>query len=84
MCDRRQCQVHVVADQQPGDFLLGGLTAIDESQLPRGLGSRHIAAAGITSLTAALAFVISESSGDVRIFKDGQIIMHIEKAPSKK
>lgn len=58
--------------------------AIDESQLPRGLGSRHIAAAGITSLTRALAFVISESSGDVRIFKDGQIIMHIEKAPAKK
>lgn len=61
---------------------LGG--TIDESTLPRGLGSRHIAAAGITGLTKALAFVISESSGDVRIFKDGQIIMHIEKAPQKK
>jgi diadenylate cyclase len=58
--------------------------AIDESQLPRGLGSRHIAAAGITSLTRAVAFVISQSSGDVRIFKDGKIIMHIEKAPPKK
>lgn len=58
--------------------------ATDESNLPRGLGSRHIAAAGITSLTQALAFVISESSGDVRIFKDGRIIMHIEKAPTKK
>lgn len=58
--------------------------AMDESQLPRGLGSRHIAAAGITSLTKALAFVISESSGDVRIFKDGKIIMNIEKSPAKK
>ncbi len=58
--------------------------AFDESTLPRGLGSRHIAAAGITSLTRAIAFVISESSGDVRIFKDGKIIMHIEKAPAKK
>lgn len=57
--------------------------AIDESTLPRGLGSRHIAAAGITALTKALAFVISESSGDVRIFKDGKILMHIEKGPSK-
>ena len=54
--------------------------AIDESTLPRGLGSRHIAAAGISSLTKAIAFVISESSGDVRIFKDGKVIVHIEKA----
>lgn len=57
--------------------------AIDESTLPRGLGSRHIAAAGITALTKAIAFVISESSGDVRIFKDGEIVMHIEKGPTK-
>ena len=57
--------------------------AVDESELPRGLGSRHIAAAGITALTKAIAFVISESSGDVRIFKDGKIVMHIEKGPTK-
>ncbi len=57
--------------------------ATDESTLPRGLGSRHIAAAGITALTGAIAFVISESSGDVRIFKDGKIVMHIEKNPAK-
>lgn len=54
--------------------------AIDEANLPRGLGSRHLAAAGITSLTKALAFVISESSGDVRIFKNGKILTQIEKA----
>jgi len=58
--------------------------AANESNLPRGLGSRHIAAAGITGLTQAVAFVISESSGDIRIFKDGKIIMHIEKAASKR
>ena len=61
-----------------------GAATDDSHQLPRGLGSRHIAASGMTGLTRALAFVISESSGDVRIFKDGQIIMHIEKAPAKK
>ncbi|MFA4873890.1 MAG: diadenylate cyclase [bacterium] len=75
----------VIADD--GTVLAAGRylgAAIDESQLPRGLGSRHIAAAGITSLTRAVAFVISQSSGDVRIFKDGKIIMHIEKAPAKK
>jgi diadenylate cyclase len=75
----------VIADD--GTILAAGRylgASIDESTLPRGLGSRHIAAAGITTLTRAVAFVISESSGDVRIFKDGRIIMHIEKAPSKK
>jgi DNA integrity scanning protein DisA with diadenylate cyclase activity len=48
-------------------------------ELPQGLGSRHVAAAGITSVTAAVAIVISESTGDVRIFKDGDTFMEIEK-----
>jgi DNA integrity scanning protein DisA with diadenylate cyclase activity len=48
-------------------------------ELPQGLGSRHVAAAGITSVTKAVAIVISESTGDVRIFKDGDIFMEIEK-----
>lgn len=52
----------------------------DGTNLPRGLGSRHIAAAGITALTDCVAFVISESSGDVRIFKDGKVLMEIEKS----
>ncbi|MBI2345675.1 MAG: DNA integrity scanning protein DisA nucleotide-binding domain protein [Deltaproteobacteria bacterium] len=43
-----------------------------------------MAAAGITALTKAIAFVISESSGDVRIFKDGKILMEIEKSPARK
>ncbi len=75
----------VIADD--GTVLAAGRylgAAIEEASLPRGLGSRHLAAAGITSLTQALAFVISESSGDVRIFKDGKIIMHFEKAESKR
>jgi DNA integrity scanning protein DisA with diadenylate cyclase activity len=38
-----------------------------------------VAAAGITSVTQAIAIVISESTGDVRIFKDGTIFMDIEK-----
>lgn len=51
----------------------------EEASLPRGLGSRHLAAAGITNLTNAVAFVISESSGDVCIFKNGKILTQIEK-----
>jgi DNA integrity scanning protein DisA with diadenylate cyclase activity len=54
--------------------------ALDSTvDLPQGLGSRHVAAAGITSVTKAIAIVISESTGDVRIFKDGAIFMEIEK-----
>ena len=54
--------------------------ALDSTvDLPQGLGSRHVAAAGITSVTTAIAFVISESTGDVRIFRDGAIFMEIEK-----
>ena len=50
-----------------------------EDQIPRGLGSRHIAASGITALSNAVAIVISESTGDLRIFKNGKILMEIEK-----
>jgi len=54
-------------------------STVDED-LPQGLGTRHRAAAGITALTDALAIVISESTGDVRIFSGGKIFMEIEKA----
>lgn len=56
--------------------------ASDESDIPRGLGARHIAAGGITALTNAIAIVISESTGDLRIFRKGKVIMSIEK-PSR-
>jgi diadenylate cyclase len=51
-----------------------------DEDLPQGLGARHRAAAGITALTNALAIVISESMGDIRIFSGGKIFMEIEKA----
>ncbi len=40
---------------------------------PLGLGSRHMAAASITSITKAVAVVVSESSV-VRVFDDGEIV----------
>jgi diadenylate cyclase len=55
--------------------------ALEEEDLPKGLGSRHVAAAGITSLTDAIAIVISESAGTVRIFKKGKVFMEIERPP---
>ena len=51
----------------------------DSIEIPLGLGSRHRAAAGITSLTDAMAIVISEETGGVRIFHRGKIFMEIEK-----
>lgn len=53
--------------------------ALDSKDFPPGLGSRHIAAAGITSLTRAVAIVISESSGNVTVFKNGKLFVTIEK-----
>ncbi|MBN2256185.1 MAG: diadenylate cyclase [Deltaproteobacteria bacterium] len=53
--------------------------AFEGKDFPKGLGSRHIAAAGITSVTNAIAFVVSESTGTVRIFKNGKIVVDIEK-----
>jgi diadenylate cyclase len=51
----------------------------DSIGIPLGLGSRHRAAAGITSLTSALAIVVSEETGGVRIFHRGKIFTEIEK-----
>ncbi len=45
--------------------------------LPKGLGSRHWAAAAITKATNAVAVAVSQSSGAVRIFKDGRIVLRI-------
>jgi hypothetical protein len=54
--------------------------ALEDGDLPRGLGSRHVAGAGITAVTDAVAIAISESDGAVRIFKQGAMLMEIEKA----
>src|SRR5918992_2866190 len=54
--------------------------ALEEGDLPRGLGSRHVAGAGITAVTDTVAIAISESDGTVRIFNKGSIFMEIEKA----
>lgn len=53
-------------------------TAVD-GEVPRGLGSRHAAGAGITTSTEALAITISETDGSVRIFKEGRVLTSINK-----
>ena len=47
--------------------------ALESKDFPSGLGSRHIAAAGITNVTKAVAIVVSQSTGDVSVFKNGRL-----------
>ncbi len=54
------------------DVLAEGIT------LSKGLGSRHWAAAAISRRTQAIAVAVSQSSGTVRIFQDGELVLHIE------
>ncbi len=53
--------------------------ALENKDLLPGLGSRHMAAAGITDVTDAVAITISGSTGIVRIFSKGRILMEIER-----
>ncbi len=46
--------------------------------LSKGLGARHWAAAAISKATGAIAIVVSESTGTVRIFQDGVVVLRIE------
>jgi DNA integrity scanning protein DisA with diadenylate cyclase activity len=67
------------AVETAGAFLKADLV---KESLPQGWGARHHSAAAITSITKAIAITVSQSTGDVRIFKDGYPVMEIEK-PSK-
>jgi DNA integrity scanning protein DisA with diadenylate cyclase activity len=51
----------------------------DVDGVPPGLGTRHSAAAGITAATRCVAFAVSESTGDTRVFGGGRLLMTIEK-----
>src|SRR5262249_216187 len=46
--------------------------------LSKGLGPRHWAAAAISRQTKAIAIAVSQSSGTVRLFQNGEVVLHIE------
>jgi DNA integrity scanning protein DisA with diadenylate cyclase activity len=46
--------------------------------LSKGLGSRHWAGAAITQRTRAIAIVVSQSTGTVRLFQNGELVLRIE------
>lgn len=44
----------------------------------KGLGSRHWACAAISKVTKAIAIAVSESTGTVRLFREGEVVLRIE------
>lgn len=46
--------------------------------LSKGLGARHWAAAAISKATRAIAISVSQSTGTVRLFQDGRVVLRIE------
>jgi DNA integrity scanning protein DisA with diadenylate cyclase activity len=46
--------------------------------LSMGLGTRHAAAAAVSKSTKAIAVTVSQSSGAVRLFQNGEVVLHIE------
>jgi diadenylate cyclase len=66
--------------REDGVVLAAGryLTSSDETvKIPLGLGARHAAAAGITASTHAIALVVSQTSGAVRLLKEGNIVLEL-------
>lgn len=49
----------------------------DKVKVPLGLGARHAAAAAISLETKAVAIVVSQTSGTVRVYKDGEIVLEL-------
>jgi len=56
------------------------LNAAGDISLPPGLGARHMSAAGISEVSSATSFVVSESTGTVSVFKNGKIFLQIGKS----
>jgi DNA integrity scanning protein DisA with diadenylate cyclase activity len=56
----------------------------DKVKVPLGLGARHAASAAITIETRAIAIAVSQTSGTVRVFKDGEIVLELQQAARRK
>jgi len=56
-------------------YLEPGAEGVD---MPKGLGTRHMAGGAITRDTNATAIVLSESDGLIRAFKGGKLILEID------
>ena len=50
----------------------------EDLTMTKGLGARHWAAAAVTRKTKAISVVVSQSTGTVRRYQDGHLVMRIE------
>ena len=75
--------------QLDGDFVVGSDGTVEAAaryidasaenvSVAKGLGARHWAAAAVTRRTKSVAVAVSETSGTVRIFHDGEVVLRIE------
>lgn len=75
--------------QLDGAFIVNGEGIIERSRqmleashgdltMTKGLGARHWAAAAITRITKSISVVVSQSTGTVRLYQDGLLVMRIE------
>ena len=68
----------------PGALGLGGERGSrresGRGEIPLGLGARHAAAASITATTQSIAMVVSQTSGAVRLFKEGNIVLELHQS----
>ena len=53
-------------------------TSTSTLSLSPGLGARHWTAAAISRMTSAIAITVSQSTGTVRIFQNGEVALRIE------
>lgn len=52
----------------------------DRAHIPLGLGARHAAAASISAMTGCIALAVSQTSGAVRLFKQGEIVLELQQS----
>jgi DNA integrity scanning protein DisA with diadenylate cyclase activity len=53
----------------------------NEARLPMGLGARHRSAAAMTAaIPAAIAVTVSQTTGTVRVFRDGEIALELRQS----
>jgi diadenylate cyclase len=53
------------------------LTMSRDVKLPMGLGARHSAAASISAESKSVAITVSQTTGTVRVFKEGEIVLEL-------
>lgn len=54
-----------------------------DASLPGGYGSRHRAACSITEATSCIAIALSQSTGEVTVFRKGAVVLRLERGSSR-